>query len=174
MLDSLKKVGFLTKNVEIYLFGKVVMVYVLCPILFISCDTPAADKLCGHFSSFGEGVQQVTCCCNVPFDKLDDPYFPCQPVTWADMNHIVTHGTDQELLAVSQHKCEIAFTNLVIGDPVCKIYGALPTNTMHALQICTMSRVVQLIFDCTTPKQKYNLDKLAQSFHKLVHCLVTA
>jgi hypothetical protein len=82
------------------------------------------------------------------------------------MNHIVTHGTDEELLAVSQHRCEIAFTDLVIGDPGCKIYGALPTDTMHALRICTMGRVVQLIFDCTTPKQKYNLDKLAQSFHK--------
>jgi hypothetical protein len=53
MLDSLKKVqtgeDFRLKNVEIYLFGKVVTVDVLCPILFISCDTPAADKLCGHF-----------------------------------------------------------------------------------------------------------------------------
>jgi hypothetical protein len=34
-----------------------------------------------------------------------------------------------------------------------------------------MGNAVQLIFDCTTPKQKVNLDKSAQSFHKLVHCL---
>ena len=118
---------------EIYLFGKIVKVELLCPILFISCDTPAAVKLCGHYSSYGEGVHQVTCSCNVSFDNLDDPYFPCQPVTWADMNHIVTNGMDQELSAVSQHRCDIAFTDLTIGDPVHKIYGALPTDTMHAL-----------------------------------------
>jgi hypothetical protein len=45
------------KNVEIYLFGKVVTVDILCPILFISADTPAADKLCGHYSSYNAGVK---------------------------------------------------------------------------------------------------------------------
>ena len=87
---------------EIYLFDKIMKVDLLCPILFISCDTPAADKLCGHYSSYGEGVHCVTCSCNVPFDNLDDPYFPCKPVTWSDMNHIITNGTDKDLTAVSQ------------------------------------------------------------------------
>jgi hypothetical protein len=85
------------------------------------------------------------------------------------MNHIITNGMDQDLTAVSQHQCDIAFSDLAIGDPVYKIYGALPTDTMHALRIRTMGNAVQLIFDCLTPKQKYNLDKLAQSFHKLHH-----
>ena len=30
-----------------------------------------------------------------------------------------------------------------------------------------MSYAMQLIFDCMTAKQKYKLDELAQSFHKL-------
>jgi hypothetical protein len=102
MLESLKKVQtgeyFCLKNVEIFLFGKIVRVDVLCPILFISCDTPAADKLLGHYSSYGEGVHWVTCSCNIPFDKLDDPYFPCQPVTWANMKSIVTNGTDERIV----------------------------------------------------------------------------
>jgi hypothetical protein len=99
----------------------------------ISSDTPAADKLCGHYSSYGEGVKCITCSCNVPFDKLDDPNFLCHPVTWHDTNGIITNGTDEELAAVSQHKCVNAFTDIVIGDPRYKIYGALPTDTMHAL-----------------------------------------
>ena len=118
---------------DIYLFGKCVQVELLCPILLIASDTPAANKLCGHYSSYSEGVQHVTCSCNVPFDKLDDPNFPCHPVTWHDMNLIITNGTDEELAAVSQHKCVNVFTNIVIGDPDYKIYGALPTDTMHAL-----------------------------------------
>jgi hypothetical protein len=34
------------QNVEIYLFDKQVIVDILCPILFISANAPAADKLC--------------------------------------------------------------------------------------------------------------------------------
>jgi hypothetical protein len=170
MLESLKKVqtgeDLRLKNVDIYLFGKCVQVELLCPILFIASDTPAADKLCGHYSSYGEGVQRVTCSCNVPFDKLDDPNFPCHPVTWHDMNRIITKGTDEELAAVSQHKCVNVFTDMVIGDSDYKIYGALPTDTMHALRQRTMAYAMQFIFDCMTAKQKYKLDELAQSFHR--------
>jgi len=153
--------------VDIYLFGKCVQVDLLCPILFISSDTPAADKLCGHYSSYSEGVKHVTCSCNVPFDKLDDPNFLCHPVTWHKMNVIATSGTLEQLASISQHKCVNAFTDILIGDPVYKIYGALPTDTMHALRQRTMSYAMQLIFDCMTAKQKYKLDELAQTFHKL-------
>ena len=69
------------QNVEIYLFDKCVQVDLLCPILLIAVDTPAADKLCGHYSSYTEGVQRVTCSCNVSFTDLDDPNFTCHPVT---------------------------------------------------------------------------------------------
>jgi hypothetical protein len=92
------------KNVDIYLPGKCVQVELLCTILFISFDTPAADKLCGHYSSYGEGVKHILCSCNVPFDnKLDDPNFLCHHVTWHDMNAIITNGSDKELAAVSQY-----------------------------------------------------------------------
>jgi hypothetical protein len=47
------------QNVEIYCFGKCLRLDVLCPILFLSADTPAADKLCAHFSSHGKGVKRV-------------------------------------------------------------------------------------------------------------------
>jgi hypothetical protein len=59
-------------------------------ILFIAADTPAADKLCAHFSSYGKGVKHVTCSCNVPFDKMDDPDFCCSPITWNAMHTIAT------------------------------------------------------------------------------------
>ena len=142
----------------------------LCHILFSLCDTPATDKLCGHYSSYGEGVHCVTCSCNVLLgDNLDDPYFPCKPVTWSDICHIITNGTDKGLTAVSQHWCDIAFSDLAIGDPVYNIHGSLPTDTIHALRIQTMGDALQLIVNCLVPKQKHSLDQLTQSFHKL-HC----
>lgn len=54
------------QNVEIYLFGKCMRVDVLCPILFSAANTPAADKLCGHFASYTKGVKRMTCSCSVP------------------------------------------------------------------------------------------------------------
>ena len=60
MLKSLQRVqtgaDSRLQNVEIYLFDKCVQVDLLCPILLIGVDTPAADKLCGHYSSYTEGV----------------------------------------------------------------------------------------------------------------------
>ena len=56
----------------------------------------------------------------------------------------------EDLTAVSQHQCDIAFSDLAIGDPVYKIYGFLPTDTMHAFRIHTIGNAVQLIFDCLT------------------------
>ncbi|MCK7501273.1 MAG: hypothetical protein MZW92_72520 [Comamonadaceae bacterium] len=157
------------QNVEIYCFGKCLRVDVLCPILFIAADTPAADKLCGHFSSYGKGVKRVTCSCNVPFDKMDDPDFCCSPVTWNDMHTIATSGTEQERTLVSQHHCHNVFANIKIGDPVYKIFGSLPTDPMHSVRKGIMSRAMSLIFDCMSPAQKYQLDQLAQTFHKTHH-----
>ena len=68
-----------TQNIEIYLFDICVQVNLLCPIWLIAVDTPAANKLCGHYSSYTKGVQHVTCSCNVSFTDLDDPNVACHP-----------------------------------------------------------------------------------------------
>ena len=154
------------KNVKIYLFGKVITVDILCPILFISADTPAADKLCGHFSSYNSGVKQITCSCDVPFIKLDDPNFGCTPVTWDAVNDIVMNGTKEQQAAVSQHQCHNAFTGLVIGDPAYKIFGSVPTDIMHVVRLSLMAKALKIIFSCLTPQQRHKLDELARQFHK--------
>jgi hypothetical protein len=170
MLKSLQRVqtgeDSRLQNVEIYLFDKCVQVDLLCPILLIAVDTPAADKLCGHYSSYTEGVQRVTCSCNVSFTDLDDPNVACNPVTWDAMHTIATSGSKEECAAVSQHQCHNAFANIDIGDPVYKIFGAVPTDPMHSVRKGIMARAMSLIFDCMTASQKNKLDELAQNFHK--------
>ena len=105
MLKSLQRVqsgeDSRLQNVEIYLFDKCVQVDLLCPILLIAVDTPAADKLCGHYSSYTEGVQRVTCSCDVPFIDLDDMDFTCHSVTWDAMHKIATSGSKEECAASS-------------------------------------------------------------------------
>ena len=154
------------QNVEIYLFGKCVEVDLLCPILLIAVDTPAADKLCGHYSSYTEGVQRVTCSCDVSFGDLDDPNIACHPVTWDAMHKIATSGSKEECAAVLQHQLCNTFADIEIGDPVYKIFGAVPTDPMHSVQKGIMARAMSLIFDCMTASQKNKLDELAQDFHK--------
>jgi hypothetical protein len=86
---------------KLYMFGKCVQVDLLCPsILLTAVDTPAADKLCGHHSSYSVGVQHVTCSCDVPFSDLDDPNFACHSVTWDAMHEIATSGSQEECAAV--------------------------------------------------------------------------
>ena len=112
-------------------------------ILLIAADTPAADKLCGHFSSYSEGVKRLTCSCDVSFSDLDDPNFTCHPVTWDAMHTIATSGSKEECTAVSQHHCQNAFANIEIGDPVYKIFGAMPTDPMHSMHKGVMVRFVE-------------------------------
>jgi hypothetical protein len=81
------------------LFGECKQVDLLCPILLFAADT-AADKLCGHYSSYTEGVQHVTCSCVVSSSALDDPKFTCQPVTWEAMHLIATYRSKEECTAV--------------------------------------------------------------------------
>jgi hypothetical protein len=100
------------------------------------------------------GVQHVTCSCDVPFDKLDDPNFTCHPVTWNAMHEIATLGSNEERAAVSQHHCHNAFANIEIGDPTYKIFGAVPTDPMHSVRKGVMARAMSLIFACMMPSQK--------------------
>jgi hypothetical protein len=135
-----------------------VQVDLLCPILLIAADTPAADKLCGHFSSYIEGVKHLTCSCDVSFSDLDNPNFICHSVTWDAMHKISTTVSKEECATISQHQCHNAFSNIEIGDPVYKIFGALPTDPMHSVRKGIMARAMSLIFDCMTPSQKHRLD----------------
>jgi hypothetical protein len=127
------------QNVEIYCFDQRLQVDVLCLILFIAANTPAADKLYGHFSSYGKGVKHVTCSCNVPLDKMDDSNVSCTPMTWNDMHTISTSGTEQERTAVLQHYCYNVFANIEIGNPIYKIFGSVPTDPMHSVRKGIMS-----------------------------------
>jgi hypothetical protein len=56
----------------------------VCPILLIASHTPAANKLCGHFSSYSEGVKNLICFCDVSFSDLDSHCSKCKKQTGSD------------------------------------------------------------------------------------------
>jgi hypothetical protein len=110
----------------------------------------------------------VTCSCNVSFSKLDDPFATCHPLTWDAMHEIATSRSSEHFAAVSQHQChKNAFANIEIGDPVYKIFGAVPTDPMYF--VCKGVIAMSFIFDCTIPSPNFRLDELAQSFHRCHH-----
>jgi hypothetical protein len=105
------------QNVEIYLFDKQDIVDILCPILFISADTPAADKLCGHFASHTTKVKCIPCSCDTLTNLLDDPTHTCYPVLWDTMHYIAVHGTLEECQAVSNTMCIMPLWILTLVTP---------------------------------------------------------
>jgi hypothetical protein len=83
------------------------------------------------FLSYSEGVERLTCSCDVLFSNINDPNFVCHPVTWDAMQKISTSRSKKECLAVSQHQCHNAFSNIETGDHLYKIFGVVPTDSMH-------------------------------------------
>jgi len=170
MLDGLRKVQTgedpRLHNVPICLFGEVKFVDVVCPIMFISADTPAADKLCGHYSNFAGVIERPTHACDVPVDDLDNPRHACNFVEWEHMNQISSSGTKSERKAVSQHKCTNAFADINIGDPNHKIFGSIPTDPMHSVRKSLIARSLDLVVQCMTDSEKNRLDMQARRFHE--------
>jgi hypothetical protein len=58
---------------------------------------------------------------------LDDLNFACYPVTWDAMHDIATSGSKEECAAV-------LVADIEIGDPVYKIFGAVPTDPLHSVR----------------------------------------
>ena len=83
-------------NVSIYLFTEVKHVDLFCPILFVSADTPAADKLSTHYSNFADIIQWPTTACDVTVEELENPNHVCNFVKWDALNDIAMNGTEQE------------------------------------------------------------------------------
>jgi hypothetical protein len=97
-------------------------------------------------------IRHPTVSCDIPIDQLDNPNFHCNAVTWNKLNQITTTDTNEECIHASQHECINAFTNIEIGDPIHKIFGAVPTDTMQSVRKGFMSHGTSIIFDCMTKK----------------------
>ena len=138
----------------IYLFGEVKYVNVICPIMFINADIPAANKLCGHYSNYAGVIQRPSHACNISVEAMDDPYHNCNFVKWDDMNIIATEGTREQQKCASQHPCKNAFSDIIIGDPNYKIYGALGTDPLHSIRKCLIGCSLELVVSCMTKTQK--------------------
>lgn len=162
MLEGLRKVqtgeDTWLQNVPIYLFGEVKCVDIICPIMFISADTPAANKLCAHFSNFAGIIERPTHSCDVSMEGLQDPYHGCNFVEWEHMNSISSRGTKSERKGVCQHQCKNAFSEIVIGDPKHKIFGSIPTDPMHSVRKSLIAPSLDLVVQCMTESQKNRLD----------------
>ena len=86
------------------------------------------------------------------------------------MHEIVTSGSNEERAKVSQHQCPNAFANIEIGDPVYKIFGAVPTDPMHSVHKGVMAWAMSLIFECMMASQKYRLDEIEKNCHHKSAC----
>ena len=155
-------------NVPIYLFGEVKHVDLLCPIFFVSADTPAAEKLSAHYSNFACIIQWPTTACDVTVEELDNQNHACNFVEWDALNDIAMNGTEQEQQSASQHQCQNAFSDIIIGHPTYQFFGALPMDLMHSVQKALIGCCMEILFKCMTEMKKNKLDLLAKNFMQLI------
>ena len=123
------------------------------------------DKLVARVAGYNETLKRICISCDTTFDQLDNPYHECNPVTWEAMNNVALHGTDAERTAVAQYRCVNAFTNIEVGDPETKIYGACGMDLMHSLREGIEKRTTTLVIDCLGTSGMSKLDDLARWFH---------
>jgi hypothetical protein len=130
--------------------------------MFVAADTPAADKLCAHYSNFAGMIQRPTAACDITCEALDNPHHSCNFVEWEYMNDIAMNGTEQKQQSVSQHQCQNAFSNILVGHPTYKIFGAVPTDPMHSVHKSLMGHSMEILFKCMTEAEKNKVDLLAK------------
>jgi Plavaka transposase len=106
---------------------KYICVDIVACILFVIQDMQEGGMLCGQF-----GIQHHCCACNVDYVNLDNQLVQCSYLTADIINEIATAGDDETRKRWSQHCLQNhAFNYVPLANPICGIFGATPTETLH-------------------------------------------
>ncbi len=122
-------------------------------------DALSSDQLCGHYKTYGPNASHLSRCCNVPFDQADNLLWQCQYLEMtqvqqmchkamlsygllpSDNNLMIQQREEQieecddimtKLKKLSTHMHISAFSEIWFGENKNGIYGATPTDLMHA------------------------------------------
>jgi hypothetical protein len=141
--------------------------HLLCPIICVITDTPAANIVCGHYNSTSSEIARPHRTCDCTHDQLDNADRVCVFVHAAELFELMTTGTPAELKLQSvKPVVNHAFAKLDVGDLTRNIFGATLTDIMHAIRQGTLRRSNHLLFGCLTAKGKQTLDAYSRTFHR--------
>ena len=154
------------KNVTITVDDHTFTCEVVCPIICVITDTPAANIACGHYNASAAELARPHRACDSSHNHLADPDRKCVFVNAGHMFELLHNGTKTEL---KQHSLKAvvnhAFEHLHVGDPERNIWGATVSDIMHSVRQGTLRRANHLMFACLSAKGTKRLDEASRRFH---------
>jgi len=157
------------------------------PLVFVIGDALSGDQLCGRYKNYLDKVQHLSHCCDIPFTESDNLNCQCEYLSMTEIQEkchwsmafyklipsnrelTIMETIEEEnivndimvnLQQLSTQLHQSAFCNIWFGDNPNGIYGATPTDLMHAFLHGIIPYVVKLILNPFTNQEKAYLDKL--------------
>lgn len=158
------------QDVEITIYDKIhgdvtFRADLVVPIIIVIADTPAANKLCGHFASHNPGIERQHHMCDVGVAALADPTHYCTFIDAQTVFETQATGTNQERQVLSVKQVDNAFRHLDVLLDHSSIFRATATETMHSLRQGILRRTNGLLFQCMAPSQQAVLDQMSRRFN---------
>ncbi len=135
-------------------------------ILFIIQGMQEGDMLCGRFGPHMPQIQRHCRACTVKYACLDDPNALCHYLSAFEMRQIYQSNNEMLRKSYSQHQLINVFNSVPLADPQCGIFGATPTETMHAYRKRMMEVVTLFVLKNVPAPKKAALNAIAVHSHK--------
>jgi hypothetical protein len=167
--------------VELRLGNTVKLVRLRIPLAFIINDGKSGDAICGRYGQYATG--RISRHCYTEVCDCDDGTHYCEYILHGDIKDMVSkaHCMEDEaddsaegaitnnnarrqaksyLDEIKQHEVRNAFDDVCFGGDPRGIFGATPTDLMHAFQEGVLKYAMQIIFMEMSAKTKVSVDKL--------------
>ena len=141
---------------------------------FVIGDALSGDQLCGRYKNYSDKVQHLSCYCDIPFSEPDNLNCQCQYLRMTEIQEKcqwsmifykllpsnkeltimemvkeedIVNDIMVDLQQLSTQLHQSVFCNIWFGGNPNGIYGATPTDLMHAFLHGIIPYVVKLILD---------------------------
>ena len=160
---------------------------IVTPVCFMIGDAKSQDQICGRYGNCHS--RRVCRACDCPKDQLGNPFHQCNFIAssdtdqWIDtclstgMYPTISASEDNQrnkpewksadvttardlLQEFSLYVCYNAFREVDLGDNDLGIFGATPTDLMHAFLEGILKYALRLFVESLTPKQRAAIDTI--------------
>ena len=123
---------------------------------FIIGDCKGNDYLCGRFGSHNKATNGFCRDCKVKFEESDNPNHQCTFIN----NYDVSNQTSESLRHLGFHKVCNAFDSISFGESNRGIYGATPSEPLHAFKLGLCKYLYEGFKEHSPPTTRTLIDKM--------------
>ena len=152
--------------------GKVYQLQFLPFVIFVKADTVEADKHCGRYGSYNEGVGCLCRMCECRTEDADKAYGPpAQRKTPARIKRLIRKGSKERLEKISQKAVWNSWYEVQFGlHNDWGIHGATPVEILHWIHLGRYKYARDMFFSQCGPYSNLSkaINLLAESFGPLL------